>query len=33
MTKLAQLLDPQVIGAYLDVKMVDAIKLEQLLLK
>ena len=27
MTKLAQLLDPQVIGAYLDVKMVDAIKL------
>lgn len=27
MTKLAQLLDPQVIGAYLDVKMIDAIKL------
>ena len=27
MTMLAQLLDPQVIGAYLDVKMIDAIKL------
>ena len=27
MTKLAQLLDPEVIGAYLDVKMIDAIKL------
>lgn len=29
-TKLAQLLDPQVIGAYLDVKMIDAIKLSPL---
>lgn len=29
-TRLAQLLDPQVIGAYLDVKMIDAIKLSPL---
>ena len=30
LTKLQQLLDPQVIGAYLDVKMIDAIKLSPL---
>ena len=31
MTKLAQLINPQVLGAYLDVKMIDAIKLTPLM--